>query len=97
MVIERRKYFTKRKEKIPAAMRGDAEWRGAAWRLPCPWISDRWGVGQCILGGKLEERSRLMGSACLSPCSVVLPAKSDKWESRPKEVESKWLKGGSLV
>ena len=56
---------------------------------------------RCIWGGKVGEKSALMGSACLSPCSIVLPAKMEKTRMRgkadSKEVKPKCLKGGSLV
>ena len=80
MVSERRKYFEKRTEKIPAVARGDTEWSGAAWSLPSQWISGRGGGEQCLWGGQFGKRSALMGSAHLSLCSVVLPAKSEKWK-----------------
>ena len=41
-----------------------------------------------------------MGSARLSPCSVVMTAKNGNLEGRAgmrEKVESKWLKGGSLA
>ena len=37
----------------------------------------RWGGARCIRGGNVGERSTLVGSACLSPCSIVLSAKSE--------------------
>ena len=72
---ELRKYFAKRKEKIPAVACGDAEWRSAAWSLPCRWIIGIWGGEKCLSGGQVGERSALMGSARLYPCYVLLPAK----------------------
>ena len=38
------------------------------------------GGARCQGGGQVVERSALMGSARLYPCSVVLPVKSNKWQ-----------------
>ena len=68
----RRKGYAKRKGEIPPAARGDAKWRGAAWRLPWQWISGIWFGAQCHGGGQVGERSALMGSVHFSHCSVLL-------------------------
>ena len=61
---EQRRDSEKRKENIPPAARGDAEWRDTAWSLPLWWVSGRW-------GWMIGELSALMGSARPSPCSVT--------------------------
>ena len=74
---------------IPPAARGDAEWRGAAWSLPCQWISGRCSRAQCLWGGRVRYRSALMGYAWLSPCYVVPPAKKTEKENHERGCEGK--------
>ena len=62
------------------------------------------GGGICMCG-QVGDQSVLVGYMRLSPCSVVLPAKSEKRLLRARmqgkfnseEVKYKWLKGGSLA
>ena len=64
--------FTKRKENILPAARGDTEWRGAVWSLPWWWIIGIWGGSLFLWGGQVGEQSALRGSTRFSP-NFVLP------------------------
>ena len=81
-VSAQRKGLAQCKEKFPQAERGDAKWRSARVVLAYlgRGIIGIWGGARCIWGGQVGEWSAIMGSARLSPCSVVLPAKSEKWQ-----------------
>ena len=97
----------KLKENIPPAAHSDAEWSRAAWILPWQWIIGIWGRAQCLWGVQVGERSAIMGSALLSPCSVYPASENGEyqwtlqtrmgWKLNDEEVKSEWLKGGSLA
>ena len=65
----------KSKGNIPPAAHGDAKWRGV--RLPWQGISGRRGGGAMLQGwfGWGAERAHMV-YVRLSPCSIVIPAKS---------------------
>ena len=73
-------FFVKLEVNVPpATRRGDTEWaREQKCKYYLGWGDKRevWGVGHdCCRGRQVGERSTIMGSACIYPSSVVLPAK----------------------
>ena len=101
------KRFQESQGNILPEARGDTKWRGAALILPSRVISGIWGGEQCLCGGKVGEWSTPIGSVRLSPCYVVSFPAHEKLvmailrkgvsKRQSEEVESKWLKGGSLA
>ena len=97
--------FDKHKGEIALASRGDAKWHIFLGAYIDRVLLGVEGEGNMLRGGPVWERSAPMGYVRLSPYYVVPPNK--KWEieilskdgrvSQPKEVESKWLKGGSIA
>ena len=99
------KDLLKFKKNIPPYSHSNKKCCGAAWCLLWRRIIVRWGWrGRCCWGGSIGGRSVLMGAGPFP--LFYCPARKKWWmtiasgdarESWAKEVESKWLKGGSLA
>ena len=60
---------------VPPEACSDTKWHSAACSLTCRLITGIWGGARYLWGGQVGERIALMGSARLSTCSVVPPAR----------------------
>ena len=77
-MIAWRNYFARHKGNIPPEAHNDVKWSGK--RLTVQVISGRLGGERGLWGGKVGQRSTLMGYVQILPCYVVIPAKIDKWK-----------------